>query len=93
MIRKTLMAAALIAAGALTTPAAIAQDFVDWPMLAKMADKDGDKMVSKKEFLDVMSMAYDKAMVTMKKKPGMVKDDKFTMDAFKQVIKELYSGA
>ena len=92
MIRKTLMAAALIAAGALTTPA-MAQDFVDWPMLSKMSDKNGDKMISKQEFLDVMSMAYDKAMVTMKKKPGMVKDDKLTMDAFKQVIKELYSGA
>jgi hypothetical protein len=92
MVRKTLMAAALIAAGTLTTPV-MAQELVDWPMLNKMTDKNGDKMVSKQEFLDAMAMAYDKAMVSMKKKPNMVKDDKLTMDAYKQLIKELYSGA
>ena len=92
MIRKTLIAAAFVAVGALTTPV-MAQEFVDWPTLNKVTDKDGDKMVSKQEFLDAMAMAYDKAMTSMKMKPHMVKDEKLTMDAFKQLIKALYSGA
>ena len=92
MIRRTLMVALLAAAGAMTAPA-MAQELVDWPMLSKMTDKDGDKMVSKKEFLDAMGMAYDKAMASMKKKPNMVKDDKLSMDAYKELVRQLYSGA
>ena len=92
MIRRTLMVALLAAAGAMTAPA-MAQELVDWPMLSKMTDKDGDKMVSKKEFLDAMGMAYDKAMASMKMKPNMVKDDKLSMDAYKELVRQLYSGA
>lgn len=92
MIRKTMIAAALVAAAGLTTPA-MAYEFVDWPMLEKMTDTNKDKMVSKKEFLDAMSMAYDKAMKEMAKKPNMVKDDKLTMEAYKELIRQLYSGA
>jgi hypothetical protein len=92
MIRKTLAAAAVVMTGALATPA-MAWEFVDWPMLEKMTDSNKDKMVSKKEFLDVMGMAYDKAMKEMAKKPNMVKDNNLTMEAYKELIRQLYSGA
>ena len=50
-------------------------------MSMKMMDKNKDGMVSKKEFMDMMSMAWE-----MNAKKMSVKGDKMTADQFKDML-------
>ena len=56
-------------------------------MSMKMMDKNKDGMVSKKEFLDMMSMAWD-----MNAKKMNVKGDKMSEADFKEVLMYLKAG-
>jgi hypothetical protein len=60
-----------------------------------MADKNRDSMVTKQEFLDAMSKAYDMKMAKMKssKDATMMKGDAMTKDGFKSLINDIHSGA
>jgi hypothetical protein len=96
MMRKLLVAGAIALAAAnpaLAAKGEAGESLWDWLMLQKMSDANKDGMVSKKEFLDAMSKAYDAAMKGMAGKPGMVKDDNLTMEAYKEFIRTLYHGA
>ena len=57
-------------------------------MAMKMMDKNQDGMVSKQEYLDMMSMAWD-----MNAKKMGVKDDKMTSEQFKQFNRYFTAGA
>jgi hypothetical protein len=57
-------------------------------MSMKMMDKNKDGMVSKKEFMDMMSMAWD-----MNAKKMKVKGDKMTFDDFKEILMYLKAGS
>lgn len=56
-------------------------------MSMKMMDKNKDGMVSKKEFMDMMSMAWD-----MNAKKMAVKGDKMNSDQFKEILMYLKAG-
>ncbi|HWP11520.1 MAG TPA: hypothetical protein VNN06_06840 [Ramlibacter sp.] len=56
-------------------------------MSMKMIDKNKDSMVSKKEFLDMMNMAWD----INAKKMG-AKGDMMTPDQFKEILMYLKAG-
>lgn len=56
-------------------------------MSMKMMDKNHDGMVSKKEFMDMMSMAWD-----MNAKKMGVKGGKMTTEQFDQVLQYLKAG-
>jgi hypothetical protein len=56
-------------------------------MSMKMIDKNKDGMVSKKEFMDMMSMAWD-----MNARKMGVKGDNMSADDFKQVLMYLKAG-
>jgi hypothetical protein len=56
-------------------------------MSMKMMDKNKDGMVSKKEFMDMMSMAWD-----MNAKKMNVMHDKMTTDEFNQLLQYLKAG-
>ena len=56
-------------------------------MAMKMMDKNKDGMVSKKEYLDMMSMAWD-----MNAKKMGVKGDKMTDAQFKEILMYLKAG-
>jgi hypothetical protein len=83
-LRFTLVATALAAglAGAATT--VFAGDYEDVAPLftMKQIDKDHDAMVSKKEFMDMMSKAWDMEAAKMK-----AKDGKMTLDEYKAFSK------
>ena len=57
-------------------------------MSMKMIDKNKDGMVSKKEFMDMMSMAWD-----MNAKKMGVKNEMMTGDQFKDVLMYLKAGS
>jgi hypothetical protein len=56
-------------------------------MSMKMMDKNNDGMVSKKEFMDMMSMAWD-----MNAKKMGVKGDKMTDAQFKEILMYMKAG-
>jgi hypothetical protein len=56
-------------------------------MSMKMMDKNKDGMVSKKEFMDMMSMAWD-----MNAKKMNVKGDKMKPEEFTQLLQYLKAG-
>jgi len=56
-------------------------------MSMKMMDKNKDGMVSKKEYMDMMSLAWD-----MNAKKMGVKGDKMTTDEFNQLLTYLKAG-
>jgi hypothetical protein len=55
---------------------------------ADRIDKNKDKMVSKAEFLEMMSKMWD-----MKAKEMKAKDDKFTMQQYEQILLYMKAGA
>lgn len=70
-----------------------AADGPDWMqfnqmMAMKMMDKDKDGMVSKQEYMDMMTKAWE-----MNAKKMNVKDDKMTADQYKQFQRYLQAGA
>jgi hypothetical protein len=58
-------------------------------MSMKMMDKNKDGMVSKKEFIDMMSMAWDMNA----KKMGVAKSDMLTVQQFNEVLMYLKAGS
>lgn len=56
-------------------------------MSMKMMDKNKDGMVSKKEFMDMMAMAWD-----MNAKKMAVKGEKMSADQFKEILMYLKAG-
>ena len=56
-------------------------------MAMKMMDKNKDGMVSKKEYLDMMSMAWD-----MNARKMGVKGDAMTIDQFKEILMYMKAG-
>ncbi len=75
------------------TAFAAGADSAEWMPLSqvmtmKMKDKKKDEMVSKKEYMDMMSMAWD-----MNAKKMGVKGEKMTTEQFQQFQKYLMAGA
>jgi hypothetical protein len=56
-------------------------------MAMKMMDKNKDGMVSKKEYLDMMSMAWD-----MNARKMGVKGDHLTLDQFREILMYMKAG-
>ena len=86
-IATTLAAAMLLcAAGTATAAGSEYYPFAEI-MSMKMIDKDKDGMVSKKEFMDMMSMAWD-----MNARKMGVKGDKMKAEDFTQLMQYLKAG-
>ena len=85
------IAAALALLGATTAFAAGPTNAEYYPfaeiMSMKMMDKNGNGMVSKKEFMDMMSMAWD-----MNAKKMGAKGDMLTVQPFGEVLMYLKAG-
>jgi hypothetical protein len=87
-IAAALAAAALLGATAPAMAAGTVSEFYPFSeiMSMKMMDKNKDGMVSKKEFMDMMSMAWDMNAKKMGAK------DKMTPDQFNQLLQYLKAG-
>jgi hypothetical protein len=85
----TLAAAALLAAAGSAFAAPMGAEYYPFEeiMSMKMIDKNKDAMVSKKEFMDMMSMAWD-----MNAKKMGAKGDKMTAQQFSEVLQYLKAG-
>jgi hypothetical protein len=83
------IASALFASGSAFAATPTSGEFYPFAdiMAMKMIDKNKDGMVSKKEFMDMMSMAWD-----MNAKKMGVKGDNMSADDFKQVLMYLKAG-
>ena len=88
-IATTFAAATLLAAAGSAFAAGTVAEYYPFNeiMSMKMMDKNKDGMVSKKEFMDMMSMAWD-----MNAKKMSVKGDKMTTDQFGQLMQYLKAG-
>ena len=82
-------AAAFLAAGTAFAQAPTSAEYYPFQeiMSMKMIDKDKDGMVSKKEFMDMMGMAWD-----MNTKKMGAKGDKVTPDQLKEIMMYLKAG-
>ncbi len=98
-MNKYLLAASALTLGLMATtvslPARADSGDLTFNAIFAMADKNKDSMVTKQEFLDAMSKAYDMKMAKMKssKDSTMMKGDAMTKDGFKSLINDLHSGA
>jgi hypothetical protein len=91
----SLVAFSLMAASA-SLPARADMGDITFNEIFAMADKNKDSMITKQEFLDAMSKAYDMKMEKMKaSKDGkmMMKGDAMTKDGFKSLINDIHHGA
>ena len=88
-IATTLAAATLLCAAGSAFAAGTVAEYYPFTeiMSMKMIDKDKDGMVSKKEFMDMMSMAWD-----MNAKKMGVKGDKMKAEDFTQLLQYLKAG-
>jgi hypothetical protein len=89
-------AAALMLGLMAAAPARADMGDITFNEIFAMADKDRNAMITKQEFLDAMSKAYDMKMAKMKagKDAGnMVKGNAMTKDGFKALINDIHSGA
>jgi hypothetical protein len=88
-IATTLAAATLLSTALPAFAAASVGEYYPFAeiMSMKMIDKNKDGMVSKKEFMDMMSMAWD-----MNAKKMAVKGDKMTADQMTQLMQYLKAG-
>ena len=86
---RILAATALVAAAGSAFAAAAVSEYYPFNeiMSMKMMDKNKDGMVSKKEFMDMMSMAWD-----MNAKKMGVKGDKMKAEDFTQLLQYLKAG-
>lgn len=78
------------------TPALADSGDINFEVIWKMADASKDGMVTKKEFLDAMSKAYDmrmEKMKTMKDSAMVMKGDAMTREGFKSFLNDLHHGA
>lgn len=96
MKRTLLSATALaLALGTATAslPAFARADDLSFPIIFKMADRNGDGMVTKQEFVEAMSKAYDMKMEAMKGDAKMAKGNAMTRDGLKDLLNSVYHGA
>ena len=84
-----ILAATFLAAGTAFAQAPTSAEYYPFQeiMSMKMIDKDKDGMVSKKEYLDMMSKAWD-----MNAKKMGASGDKMTPDQFKEILMYLKAG-
>ena len=89
-IMTTLAAATLLAAAGSAMAAGTVSEYYPFSdiMSMKMIDKNKDGMVSKKEFMDMMSMAWD-----MNARKMGVKGDKMKSEDFQQLMQYLKAGS
>ena len=91
------LAVAVLSLGlAAASPARADAGDITFNAIFAMADKDRNAMITKQEFLDAMSRAYDMKMEQMKagKDAGtMVKGNAMTREGFKALINDIHSGA
>jgi hypothetical protein len=98
-MNKSLYAASAVTLGLMATtlslPARADSGDLTFNAIFAMADKNKDTMVTKQEFLDAMSKAYDMKMSKMKssKDSTMMKGDAMTKDGVKSLINDIHSGA
>jgi hypothetical protein len=83
------VAATLLAAGTAFAAGPSTAEYYPFQeiMSMKMIDKNKDGMVSKKEFMDMMSMSWD-----MNAKKMGAKGDMMTPDQFKEILMYLKAG-
>ena len=83
------LAASLLAVGTALAAGPTSAEYYPFQeiMSMKMIDKNKDGMVSKKEFMDMMGMAWD-----MNAKKMGAKGDKMTPDQFKEIMMYLKAG-
>jgi hypothetical protein len=84
--RLTLAAAVLAVAAGLSAPAG-AQEATPWPELMKMADANGDGMVTKKEYLAMMAKMWDQKHAKMMKADAKMKVGMMDMEQFKSYMR------
>lgn len=87
--RLTLAAAVLVVAAGLSAPV-VAQEVTPWPELMKMADANGDGMVTKKEYLDMMSKMWDQKHAKMMKADPKMKAGMMDMEQFKAYVRATF---
>jgi uncharacterized protein YdaL len=99
-MKKTLLAASAVSLGLMSAtfslPARADQGDIDFKMIWEMSDKNKDSMVTKQEFLDAMSKAYDMKVAKMKAAKDadkMMKGSAMTMDGFKSFINDIHHGS
>jgi hypothetical protein len=91
-MKKAVIAAAMLAVGlGIGAPAAADPGAFEW--LMKQADLSRDGAVTKQQFLDAMSKAYDQAMAKMQNDPKKVKGGMMTMDGLRELFADLYRGS
>lgn len=80
---------------AATLPARADMGDITFNAIFAMADKNKDSMVTKQEFLDAMSKAYDMKMEKMKAASDgkMMKGDAMTREGFKSLVNDIHHGA
>src|SRR3954469_13769418 len=88
-MKKLTLTLLLAAAGTAYAQAPTGQEYYPFMeiMSMKMVDKNKDSMVSKKEFMDMMDMAWDMNAKKMGVKAGMM-----TPEEFKQFLQSLQAG-
>jgi Ca2+-binding EF-hand superfamily protein len=91
-LRASALALAL-STSLIALPSQARADDLTFPVIFKMADKNNDGMVTKQEFLDAMSKAFDMKMDKMKGDTKMVKGTMMTRDGLKSLLNDIYHGA
>lgn len=98
-MNKSLFAASAVALAMLAATASlpVRADDADltFAKIWEMADKNKDSMVTKQEFMDAMSKAYDMKMEKYKaaKDSKMMKGNGMTQDGLKSLVIDIYHGA
>ncbi len=96
-MKKTLLAtsAFALALGMATAslPAFARADDLSFPIIFKMADRNGDGIVTREEFVAAMGKAYDMRMDAMKGDTKMVKGSAMTRDGLRDLLNSVHSGA
>lgn len=99
-MKKMQMALSIAAFGLMAAtaslPARADMGDVTFNTIFATADKNKDAVITKQEFLDAMSKAYDMKMAKMKTGKDadkMIKGTGMTMDGLKSLINDLHSGA
>jgi hypothetical protein len=95
-VRLAVSALAISLMAVTALPARADSGDITFNMIFEMADKDRNAMVTKQEFLDAMSKAYDMKVAKMKAgndAGSMIKGDAMTKQGFKSLINDLHSGA
>ena len=88
-------AALAILASTASLPASAQTDDLTFIKIFEMADKNKDTMITKQEFLNAMSKAYDMRMEKYKaaKDNKMMKGDAMTREGLKSLLNDIHYGA